>query len=158
VFFLVGNFGGVSRRSDCPIPAGKALFLPILNVWGDNAGVTPDRIATDAELKSYVESTFDTIDRDSLRLLVDRRSVSGLARGAIRSAPYVAQLEPGKNQYDCVGIDDVQGEFQGYQSGFWAMLAPLPAGHHLIEFGGHVTSATPSNDLPLDISYTFDLD
>src|SRR5689334_20097251 len=43
VFFLVGNWGGVSRRTECVVPSGKALFFPLVNVWADNAGV-PDEM------------------------------------------------------------------------------------------------------------------
>jgi hypothetical protein len=157
VFFLAGNFGGVSHRSECPVPEGKALFFPLLMVWGDNAGTTADRILSDDGLKRYAQSNFDTFERSSLRLLVDGHSIPALERGAIPRAPYVAHMEAGKNPYACMGIEDVEGDFPGYVTGYWAMLAPLPPGPHSIAFRGHVTSTMPNNDVRLDVTYTFDL-
>jgi hypothetical protein len=43
VFYLVGvfNISGTATRNDCVVPAGKALFFPVLNVEWDTADGTP---------------------------------------------------------------------------------------------------------------------
>lgn len=158
VFYLVGNFGGVSRRDACPIPSDKALFLPIINVWGDNAGVPPEMVLSDADLKAYAQQNFDAYDTSSLKLNIDGQPVPHLERTAIPVTPYVAKLEAGKNPYACMGISDVQGDFPGYLAGYWALIPPLGKGKHDVTFGGHVASSTPANDVTIDVGYSFSLD
>lgn len=153
VFFLTGNYGGVTRRNDCRVPRGKALLLPIMNVWGDNAGVPMEMWHSDAEVRSYVEESFKTFDVSSLHLSVDGRNISHLDRGALESVPYVITLPAGKTPYDCMGITGVEGEFPGYAAGYWALLAPFSSGRHTLLFGARVTSATPANDITIDAGY-----
>jgi hypothetical protein len=143
-FFLVGNFGGLSIRKQCVAPAGKALFFPVINIWGDNAGVPADMLLSDGDLKAYVESKFDDVPVDSLHLSVDGKSITDLTRGSVRSTPYVIDLAPGANTYFCAGTEDVEGEFSGYIGGYWAMLPPLAAGSHTLDFGGMATSTSTS--------------
>jgi hypothetical protein len=143
-FFLVGNFGGVSIRSECVAPAGKALFFPIINIWGDNAGVPADMLLSDDDIKAYVESKFDDIPVDSVYLSVDGDDLADLTRGSVRSTPYLLDLVPGANSYYCAGTEEVDGEFPGYIGGYWAMLPPLPAGSHTLEFGGTAKSTSTS--------------
>jgi hypothetical protein len=158
VFFLVGNYGGVTRRSECPVPRDKALFFPIVNVWGDNAGVPEDMVLSDADLESYAEETFKTYEVSSLKLVVDGQAVGDLERAGIPSLRYVITLEAGNSPYDCMGISGVEGEFPGYSGGYWALLPPLGSGKHDVMFGAHVASPTPSNDITVDASYSFTID
>ena len=153
VFFLAGNYVGVSIRDNCVAPAGKALFFPLINVWGDNAGVPEDMLLSESDLKAYVESNFDRCYVDQLRLEVDGESVADLAKGGVRSAAYTLELAPMENIYTCGGMDDVEGEFPGYVSGYWAMLAPLDAGEHTLEFGGAAKGSTTSEDQPVGQTY-----
>jgi hypothetical protein len=153
IFQLVGNYGGVSIREECVVPAGKAIFLPIINSAADNAGVPEAMTLPEAELQAFVEDGFDLVDIDSLRLVVDGHSIDNLERGAIRSARYVVDLAPGANVYACNDIDGVEGEFPGYVSGYWAMLAPLDEGAHTIEFGGRVEAAPQGQEVTIDVRY-----
>jgi hypothetical protein len=154
VFFLVGNFGGVSLRTECVVPSGKALFFPLINAWADNAGVPTEMTLPDADLKSFVASNFETYATSTLRLTVDGQEVPKLERGGIRSAPYVLNLPAGKNPYSCMDVA-AEGEFPGYTGGYWAMLPPLADGPHTLRFGGSQMSASPSNDVTIDVSYDF---
>jgi hypothetical protein len=153
VFLLVGNFGGISIREDCVVPAGKAIYLPLINSYGDNAGVPAEMTVSDAELKAYVEGNFELIDSDSLRLAIDGQELERLERGAIPSAPYTIDLEPGANVYECNAVEGVEGEFSGYVSGYWAMLAPLEPGAHTIEFGGASDAAPQGQPVTIDVRY-----
>jgi hypothetical protein len=143
-FFLVGNFGGVSIRKECVAPAGKALFFPLVEVWGDNAGVPADMLLSDGDLRAYVDSKFDDMVADSLQLSVDGASLSDLARGAVHTTPYELELAPMANAYYCSGAEDVAGTFPGYTSGYWAMLPPLEAGSHVLKFGGSINGTATS--------------
>jgi len=153
VFFLVGNFGGVTLRDACVVPADKYLFFPLLDTTGDNAGVPEDMLLPEADLKNYVEAAYEVMLPDSLYLTVDGHAVEGLARGGIPSAPYTLDLAPDANLYTCSGVDDVEGEFPGYLSGYWAMLAPLTPGAHSITFGGKTSASPQGQALTLDVSY-----
>jgi len=155
VFFLVGNFGGVSIRDECVVPAGKNLFFPLLSTSGDNAGVPEDMQLPPADLQNFVEGSYDVMVPESLYLTVDGQSIAGLERGGIRSAPYTLDLVPDANLYACSGVDGVEGEFAGYLSGYWVMLAPLAPGAHSITFGGK-TSASPQGQ-PLTVDVRYDL-
>jgi hypothetical protein len=153
VFLLAGNYGGVSLRDACVVPAGKALFLPVMNSYGDNAGVPEDMLLSDEALKGYAESNFSYVDTDTLHLEVDGQGVSKLERGAIESAQYTIDLAPGANAYACQMVDGVEGEYTGYLSGYWAMLAPLAPGKHTISFGGHQAAAPQGQAVTIDVRY-----
>src|SRR6266487_5795577 len=45
VWFLAGSFSSGTITRSCTIPAGKALFIPLLNSWADNVcnnGIPPN--------------------------------------------------------------------------------------------------------------------
>jgi hypothetical protein len=156
-FYLVGAFGGVARRK-CTIPKEKAIFLPLVSVAGDNAGVSADKLASDADLKAYVEGVYNNVTTDRLWLTIDGQPVTGLALGGLRSAPYELTIPAGMNSYTCNGTDGVEGTFKGYVSGYFAMLDPLPVGKHTLAFGVKtgVDLATGDPSKPsfmLDVSY-----
>ncbi|HEX6277418.1 MAG TPA: hypothetical protein VFZ53_30455 [Polyangiaceae bacterium] len=152
VFMLSGNYGGVSLRDACVVPAGKAIFLPLMNIYGDNAGVPEDLLIPDDSIKEYVESNFDLVVVDSLRLSVDGHAVKRLERGAVRSARYTLDLVAGENVYACQMLD-VEGRFDGYVGGYWAMLAPLPKGRHTLVFGGFQDAEPQGQDVDIDVTY-----
>ncbi len=153
VFFLVGNFGGVSLRDACVVPAGKSLFFPLVNTTGDNAGVPEDMTLPDADLRNFVEESYEVMVPGSLYLTVDGQSIEHLERGGIPSAPYTLELEPDANLYSCSGVDGVEGEFNGYTSGYFAMLAPLAPGAHTITFGGKTSASPQGQALTIDVRY-----
>ena len=154
VFFLAGNYGGTSVRNKCVAPADKALFFPLVNAWGDNAGVPADMLLSDADIKAYVDGKFATVETDSLHLSVDGQALGNLTDGVVPSAQYTLQLAPMANSYYCSGIDGVEGEMPGYVAGYWAMLAPLAAGKHAIEFGGTAKGTSTTEDEIIEQTYS----
>jgi hypothetical protein len=82
------------------------------------------------------------MDTSSLKVSVDGTMVPHPASGAVPVAPYTLELPPMANVYVCSGSPDVQGEFPGYLSGYWAMLPPLSPGQHHLEFGGTQNGST----------------
>jgi hypothetical protein len=153
VFYLSGNLGGVSVRDQCVAPAGKALFFPLVNAFGDNAGVPADMVVSDDALKSFVEGSYATIVVDSLHLSVDGQAIGHLDRGGVPSARYTIELASGGNAYTCAMVDGVEGDFSGYIGGYWAMLPPLSKGRHEIAFGGSTTDSPQGQALLLDVTY-----
>jgi len=153
VFMLAGNYGGVSIRTECVVPANKALFFPLLGSSGDNAGVPQDMLLPDAEIKAFLESSFELMEEDSLKLEIDGHAIGDLERGAVDTAPYVIELEPEANIYTCQMVDGVEGEFAGYVAGYWAMLAPLEPGPHTISFGGTQSASPQGQKTTVDVTY-----
>ena len=153
VFFLTGNYGGVSIRDECVAPAGKALFFPLLNIWGDNAGVPADMLLSDADIRAYVESSYENVIADSLHVSLDGVAIEGLDAGGVPSAPYQLELAPEANTYYCAGVEDVAGEFPGHVSGYWAMLPPLAAGAHTLEFGASSQGTATTEGTTIDMRY-----
>jgi hypothetical protein len=153
VFFLAGGHGGVFERDECVVPAGKALFFPLINMWSDNAGVTEGMTATLKRHRQFVEDGFALMDATHIWLRVDGRDVGNLQHGAVPIASYVLDLPPPPNRYSCVELDDFEGEFPGYVSGYWAMLPPLEPGAHTIEFGGKSGVFADEPDFQLDVRY-----
>lgn len=134
VFFLSGTFGGVVKRK-CTIPEGKALFFPITEVYGDNAGVPEDMLLQPEDIEEYVINSYDKMETKRLWLSLDGDKIGGLAQGGVRSAPYTITLPAGDNRYECDGIKGVKGDFDGFVSGYWVLLAPLEPGEHELKFG-----------------------
>lgn len=151
VFMLAGNYGGVSIRDQCVVPKGKALFFPITQISGDNAGVPEDMLLTEAELRAYVDSGFAHMRVESLA--VDGHRIDRPERGGVDGALYTLELAPGENIYECVMIEGVEGEFTGYTSGYFAMLAPLDSGQHTISFKAEHTDSDESQSVNIDVTY-----
>lgn len=158
VFFLVGVFGGVARRSACPVPKGKALFFPIVNSMADNVGVSPDSVKSETALSNHVRHGAEATDANQMRLSVDGHSISHLERGLVRTARYEVSLMANANVFACSGVEGIEGDFPGYVAGHWALLPPLSSGEHSIEFGARIKN-DPSNPTPfvIDVEYTFNL-
>lgn len=134
VFFLAGSFGEELTR-DCTVPEGKALFFPLVNTWGDNAGVPEDMLLSEDDIRGYVEMVASGTDPERVWVRVDGVELQDAAQGVVTSAPYTMEIPAGDNAYVCNGVEGVEGSFDGFVGGYWAMLAPLSAGEHLVEFG-----------------------
>ena len=154
VFFLVGTYSGVAKRTACPVPGDKSLFFPLLNAWADNAGLPPDQLQTDAVIKATIESAVAGINASELKLTVDGRHIEELEQGLVQSAPYLLHLPAAPNSYSCQGVSGVEGDFPGYVGGYFAMLPPLGPGAHTISFGG-TASTTPLGQVVVDTQYEF---
>jgi hypothetical protein len=151
VFFLTGNWGGVSKRDKCRPPAGKALFIPILVSFQDNGGVPEANLKTDAELERGSEVQADAMSGVSFSL--DGQFVEPLAPFAVRAAPYEYTAPPEPNIYTCQGAMGVTGLFKGYTSGYFVLLPPLSSGPHRIAMKGDVNQP---GEAPFKLDVTFD--
>lgn len=113
VFFLAGTFGGTARRT-CTVPAGRAIFVPVLNqvcpVQGD-----PDRAAD--ECRAAFEGA-------TAKLAVDDRDVRP---ELVVSPPFEHDPHP----------DSAAGTpGESVAAGLHVLLDPLPEGRHEIRFAG----------------------
>lgn len=152
VWFLAGTQGGSAERT-ITIPAGRALFFPIINtVWvnvpplGDNPW-SPEQ---DLFVRGYIGASLDTatdlvceVDGKPLKNLGDYRTKTSPVMVFMVEIPaddifgYVnAGLEPGTHG-PCV--DD----------GYYVMLEPLKPGFHTLHFSATLTDSGFS----LDVTY-----
>jgi hypothetical protein len=146
VWFLVGNTtGGVTTRT-VTVPAGTALFFPIVNYFWVNTpefGDPPWSPKQEADVREFMAATVDTAH--NMVLEIDGRpvpNVSGLrVSGAVGKCTIptdnIFGVTFAPEPHDCVA------------DGYWALLPPLSNGHHTIRFAGEFASSGFS----LDVTY-----
>jgi hypothetical protein len=150
VWFLAGTSftaGGQLVERSVTIPAGKAIFFPILNnVWltvpyfGDPPFSEPgaEQVARDAV--AVAPAT------DTLEVEIDGRPLTNLTSYRVQSPVFTAFL-PDFNWYDVVfgffgiPLDFTEGIYpDSVSDGYWIMLTPLSRGQHTIYFRGENSS------------------
>jgi len=166
VFFLAGNAGGKSERT-CTIPAGKAIFLPIVNGVNRicpevvNADFTCDMATSEQALRDGIVSLFNNSEV-TMTLDVDGHAITGLEEGRAETAKFI---DPTMSVMDdafgsmCSGpIRDntcnvpVGSSRNCIGDGYWVMLKPLAPGKHDLHFTGKIVFA-PDSSFELDVSY-----
>jgi len=131
VWFLAGTFGTTETRS-CTIPAGKALFFPIINCESSEIeyGFT-----TEAEMRADATATINAVT--DLKVEVDGKELKDLWSYRVQSGLFTIWL-PQDNVLD-LEIPTGEGVSSDTVSdGYWIMLAPLSAGEHTIHIHGEV--------------------
>jgi hypothetical protein len=142
VWFLAGTFGGAVERS-CNIPAGRALFYPIVESPWIDCPNTPDVTLSDEEVRDIIgssisgpieiASTLNGIPIANLQVMVVRT----------QTAKFTSVL-PDNNVLDGLGFcpTALGGGRTGRRiaDGYWVMLPPLPPGQHTLTFRGAVGS------------------
>jgi hypothetical protein len=139
VWYLAGTgspTGGIVERTcSTPIPAGKNLFFPLINVvifnpddWCKTLG--PDSICTVPEKRLLNDALFS----DQVAGPVDSRAckISALLDGkpvVYRGIPLVRVQSP---------PFALNGDPQAVSDGFWVMLPPLSSGPHTVSLTGGV--------------------
>jgi hypothetical protein len=147
VYFLAGSFTSNDVTRTISVPAGKALFFPLLNVFNDNECVDPP--LTVEELYAGAEGFMDLTTE--LHAIIDGVEVRSLfSYRAASPAPYAVELPAVDNIYQLFGCDVSGTVYPQVTDGYWLMLAPLTVGEHTINFGG--TIGDPVN-FTLDITY-----
>jgi hypothetical protein len=170
VWFLGGTFLPTSPtppqlRSDvyrsCSIPAGTALFFPLINTEFDNL-FCPNTAFTARELRSAARTGIDDVVPGSLSATIDGKTVRGLNRPDTKyraPSPWFSYRLPTDNvtQLFCdpplpegSRPPSVNGHAGAVADGIYVMLAPLRPGTHTIHFGGELSvPATPAPAPPL---------
>jgi hypothetical protein len=135
VFFLAGAGSGSATRT-CTIPAGKTLFMPIINFECSNLE-SADFHADNAQHGRACASWWgDGVSLKSLKFTIDGKNVIGLSNFRVQS-PYYDFIVPVSNNF--LGVD---GYTSGYSAsdGYWVMVKPLAPGIHVIHFEATVDS------------------
>lgn len=156
VWFLAGNSGGISERS-ITVPAGKALFFPILNQMylgfpcdeRNLPGCEVDQALEAANdvptLLSFIEPSMDGAE---LACEIDGITVQNLEGYRVRSSSLYAVTLPNDSIYAGWGLPG--GPYHPcVDVGYYLMLAPLSKGEHTI----HFTSEAAGGVFSLDVTY-----
>ena len=136
VFFLVGGPVNPTIRS-CTIPAGKALFAPIINVECSSVEGDGFQGRNDQEARACAALWNDGTDIKRLKFTIDGKMVRELGDFRAQSPFYYFNMMPPTNNF--LGT---HGVTEGYSvsDGYWVMVKPLSPGTHVIHFEGYWTS------------------
>jgi len=140
VWFLTSviNTSGTAKR-DCTVPAGKALFFPIINVECSTVEPDPFHGNNEAELRTCATS----FQFGNVVAKIDGVDIQNLDHYLVQS-PLFSFTVPEDN---VLGVP--AGTGQSVSNGYYLMLAPLSVGIHTIDFGGTFTDF----DFTLGITY-----
>jgi len=166
VFFLAGTHGGSDLRS-CTIPAGKAIFFPIVNLVMRSC----PELATDAA--SCENTTSESVLHEcaswymenserTLLLEIDGVAIDDLDDYRAHSKTFfdaspenkddrVAPLCSGSIEENPCGVP-VGSPRISAADGYWAMLRPLPVGQHQIRFAASIEYES-GGGFSLDVTY-----
>lgn len=130
VWFLGGNFSGSTGGTrKCTVPAGKALFFPIVNVDCSSLEAGDFYGATAVERRACARGIVDHVT--DLAVEIDGVSLTSLTKYRATSPNIVFALAPLPN---VLGVVAGSGELVG--DGYYLLLAPLSSGQHTIHFKG----------------------
>lgn len=129
VWFIAGALGGgkVSRR--CTIPAGKAVFLPLITTMFQGDGDCRKAVANAAATSDHLAYASFELDGVASNNLTRYRQAS---KGCFALHP---DIDTSPNATDNGngnggGSDSIKAATDGY----WILLQPLSPGEHLLKF------------------------
>jgi hypothetical protein len=136
VWFLAGNSGGTSERT-VTVPAGKALFFPVLNAFDTEDGTVP-------EMRAGLAALIDTAS--DMDVEIDGKSIGNLTSYREQSVEFAIDL-PADNIF---GDPTLAGHYEPVvDDGIYLLVAPLRVGAHTIHFHG----TTTLTGFTLDVTY-----
>jgi hypothetical protein len=148
VWFLVGTTGGSATRA-VTVPAGTALFFPIVNYFWINTPEYGDpewSPTQEASVRAFLADNVDTAY--GLALDIDGRPVRNVSGLRVPGAVGECTL-PDDNIF---GVPLDPGPHECVADGYWALLPPLSAGIHTIHFGGGIAATGFSLDVTYQIT------
>ena len=153
VWFLAGSFcpepptpcSNFTVTRDCSVPAGKALFFPILD---SECSTFEGNGTTDAELRACAKSFQDL--GTGMACEVDGVPIANLQSHRVQSPLFTFGPLPDGNIFQAFGLDAPAGTTTpSVSDGVFLMIAALSAGSHTIHFTGSI----PSFGFGMDITY-----
>jgi hypothetical protein len=169
VWFLAGTFGGTGVERNCTIPAGKALFYPLVDsVWIDcpnssDADVTDDEVrwvlanwTVAGDSACQLTATLDTYQVFGEELPAP---VSGWMRPTVRTQSPVFRIDlPQDNIFNINGGSCAEPMPAGktgrsITEGYWVMLPPLTAGEHVLTLHGAGCDASGAPVFETGVTY-----
>ena len=144
VYFLVGIFSP-TNRIDCVLPAGTALFLPVLNVDCSSVEAPPFFGATAAAQRACATALFDRTE--DIAAAVNGREVPNPLRFRVVSPQFSIAPLPADNR---LGVA-AGSTGTGVADGVYLMVKPLSVGDHTIHITGTFTDLGFSLDATIEI-------
>jgi hypothetical protein len=147
VFYLAFNNGGVSERS-CKVPAGKGLFIPVMQVELSDKD-TPG--ATIEDLKLSAKTDQDSVNSLYLKIGDKEYNFDDLR-------PYRTDTDGFDVDYADNGIFGIVegGPTKAVADGYYIMTDPLPKGNHTVHYKSSLSCLDPGCAEPnfaQDINY-----
>ena len=139
VWFLAGTFGGKATRT-CSVPAGKALFFPVVIQGQGGPYETANEAAPRRMAKGVADTAYD------LEVTIDGKPVQGVMNHRVATA--VFPFNGPEKEEDAV-IPNVVGKQKMVSDGYWVLLKPLAPGKHTLHFKGKLKRTRFS----LDVTY-----
>lgn len=128
VFFL---FGGGSQNSTanrtCKVPAGKAIFFPIINAECSTVEGPPFYGGSEYALRTCAASWGNATVLNTLKVTVDGFPLPNLKNMRAQSPAFTFTAVP-------TGNLGVEAKGLSVSDGFWVLLKPLSRGKHTIHF------------------------
>lgn len=141
VWFLAGNFGGTTVRQ-CTIPAGKALFFPIVNSF---YGFLPFEEVDLQLARDYNQQQIDSAS--NLACEIDGVPVANLAAYREQSSIFRVVLPEdnvfGVPEWGGLAVDSTVDE------GIYLLVTPLRSGSHTV----HIHACMNNCGFELDVTY-----
>lgn len=143
VWFLAGTFGGTDVERTCTIPAGRALFYPLVNtVWTDCPD-TEDEDLTDDQVRDILATFMD--HSCQLMSTLDGTSISSRQIRTVRTqSPRFTTILPEDPALGAGCEPPLAAGETGRQiaDGYWIMLPPLTPGEHILTTHGAICEET----------------
>ena len=149
VFFLYGSFFGGDLERTVTVPAGKHVFVPIVNTEWSNPDtapppdfVSPPGNYTQAELAAFAKTQGDSIT--GLSVSLDGQDIPEVLQN--RHAAQFEYTQPAERSITQTffGID-APGPNESAADGYYLMFLPLSEGEHTLTFTG---SSPDNTDTP----------
>lgn len=140
-FFEHSDYGDtrstMTTRTECTVPAGKAILVPVAVFVVDNTEVETPR--SDAELQELALDVQDSMR--SLLLEADGVAITDLRERGVGPTRSSYSLPPPNNFFSCTGVDGVGDTTiePAYIVGLFALFEPPAPGLHQLEYASVLT-------------------
>lgn len=148
VWFLAGSLGPAPVSRTCQVPAGKALFFPIISeFYGAFLSDPPDQ-RTERYIRAQVACALQV---KRLALSLDGRAADTVRLHDVRSVIFDVQL-PKDNILGATKKDIPKLRLSpSAAAGYFALLSPLPPGRHTLRW--RAANNCGSGGASQDVSY-----
>ncbi|MEJ1095097.1 hypothetical protein [Pseudoxanthomonas sp. CCNWLW206] len=130
VWFLAGTDGSFDARRECKVPAGKHLFLPVINMFHQiPLGVKKGKTVMSCD-RLQASAAVNNDHLVSAVVLIDGVQVKNVASYRVRSDGCF-------EMYPDLPKDDRYITPLAASDGYWLLIPPLPVGKHTIVVGAN---------------------
>jgi hypothetical protein len=137
LFFLNSAFLGSSVTRTCTVSASKVLLVPLAAWECSSVEAPPSYGENPQDMRTCAAIAMDGFGLNTLKLSVDGKDLSGLARNMRVQTPYYQFSMPATD--NLLGLDGVTSG-SSVSDAYLVILKPLSPGKHRIHFEGTFVS------------------